>query len=90
MTKIPNPGGRRHRIVARKPVTVLVREKIVCPYCGNQEEFYEVAENALMVVHYLQNEDGSFVPLDENMEAGVVKFYCGRCQADLSHLRDQL
>lgn len=90
MTKVPNPGERRHRIVARKPVTVLVREKIVCPYCGNQEEFYEVAENALMVVHYLQNEDGTFVPLDENMEAGAIKFYCGRCQADLSHLRDRL
>jgi len=90
MPKIPSPNERRHRIVARKPVRVLVREKIVCPYCGNQEEFYEVAENALMVVHYLQNEDGTFVPLDESLEAGAVKFYCGRCQADLSHLRDRL
>ncbi|OAQ21571.1 hypothetical protein [Thermosulfurimonas dismutans] len=81
----------RHRIVARKPITVVLREKLVCPYCGNQEEFYEVTENAYVMVHYLQNEDGTFVPIGEDMEvSGPVRFFCGRCQADLSHLRDKL
>ena len=91
MTKNTGRPERRHRIVARQPVPVMVREKLVCPYCGNDEEFFEVAENAYVVVHFLQNEDGTFVPMEENMEiTGVVKFYCGRCQADLSHLRDRL
>ena len=80
----------RHRIVAPKPVTVTLREKLVCPYCGNQEEFYEVTENAYLMVHYLQNEDGTFVPIEEDIEvSGPVRFFCGRCQTELSHLRNK-
>ncbi len=91
MTKNANPSVRKHTIVARKPVTVMIREKLVCPYCGNQEEFYEVIENASLIINYLQNEDGTFVSLGEDMEvAGPARFFCGKCHADLSRMKNKM
>lgn len=59
--------------------------RIACPECGNNEDFYEVAENATITTLYTQNDDGSFTP-EENISQvlGEIKLICGQCQRDLS------
>ena len=77
-----------YRIKVRKPFKVSVFEKVVCPYCKNQDEFYEVVENVALYVHYLQTEDGRLEPIEEELELyGPTKFYCGKCHADLTFFR---
>ena len=34
--------------------------RIACPLCGNDTDFYEVAEGVTITTFYVQNEDGSF------------------------------
>ncbi len=59
--------------------------KIVCPECGNNSDFLEVADNVLLTTRYIQNDDGSFSQeVDESKVLGDVKFYCGECGVDLS------
>lgn len=59
--------------------------RIVCPECGNDEDFYEIAENATLTTLYTQNKDGSFTPLEDNSQVfGEIKLICGQCQKDLS------
>ena len=59
--------------------------RIVCPECGNDEEFYEVAENVILTTLYTQNADGSFTPLEDTSQVlGQVKLLCAQCQEDLS------
>ncbi len=59
--------------------------RIACPECGNNEDFYEVAENATITTLYTQNDDGSFTP-EENASQilGEIRLICGQCQKDLS------
>lgn len=60
--------------------------RIVCPNCGNDTDFYEVADGAILTTQYVQNEDGSFTPIgDDSQVLGEIKFYCGECNADLTH-----
>ncbi|WP_206202406.1 hypothetical protein [Thermodesulfobacterium sp. TA1] len=81
---------RKHRIKIKKPIKILYKEKIVCPNCQNNEEFYEVIENATIFIYYLQNEDGSLEALEEEVEVmGPVKFFCANCNTDLTHLRNK-
>lgn len=59
--------------------------RISCPDCGNDHEFYEIAENAVITTLYTQNDDGSFSPLEDTSQIfGEIKFICGHCQKDLS------
>ncbi len=82
---------RTHKIKVRKPFKFSYKEKLVCPYCNNSEDFYEIIENANFFVYYLQNEDGELEPIDEEVEViGPVKFFCGRCHADLTALKNKL
>ena len=64
--------------------------RIICPYCGNEKCFYEIAEDVMLTTRYIQNPDGSFTPhSDESRILGEVKLYCGECQADLSKFHDR-
>lgn len=81
---------RVHKITVKKPFPIKYREKIVCPYCKNSEEFYELIENATFIIHYFQNENGTLETLEEEVEIlGPIRFFCGNCHADLSYLRDK-
>ena len=81
---------RKHQIKIKKPFKLNYKEKIVCPYCNNSEEFYEVIENATFLIYYVQNPDGTLEPIEEETEIlGPVKFFCGNCHADLTILRNK-
>jgi hypothetical protein len=43
-----------YRIKVRKPFKVPVFEKVVCPYCKNQDEFYEVVEIFNKRTHFIK------------------------------------
>lgn len=59
--------------------------RITCSNCGNDTEFFEVADGVILTTRYLQNEDGSFIQDgDESQILGEIKFYCGECNEDLS------
>ncbi len=59
--------------------------RIVCPNCGNDTEFYEVADGVILTTRYIQNEDGSFTPVsDDSQVFGELKLYCGECNEDLT------
>lgn len=69
--------------------------KITCPVCGNDEDFYEVADNVVMTSRFIQNEDGSFTQDgDDSQILGEIMFFCGECEADLTeyhqHFLDML
>ena len=58
---------------------------IVCPHCGNDRDFLEVADGVVLTTRYVQNEDCSFSQDgDESQILGEIRFYCGECNADLS------
>ena len=59
--------------------------RIICPECGNDREFYEVAEDAIITTLYTQNDDGSFTPQEDSSQIlGEIKLICGQCQKDLT------
>ncbi len=59
--------------------------RITCPVCGNDTEFLEVAEDVVLTTVYMQNEDGSFTPLEDNSQVlGDIKLICGECEEDLT------
>lgn len=90
MAEKPVSSTRTHKITVKKPFPLRYKEKIVCPYCKNSEEFYETIENATFVIHYFQNEDGSMEVLEEEVEIlGPVRFFCGNCHTDLTNLREK-
>lgn len=77
-----------HKIRVKKTFPTPIKEKILCPHCGNEEEFYEIIENATFYIHYIQTEDGRLEPIEEVGEIlGPVKFYCGVCNAEITYLR---
>ena len=50
--------------------------KVSCPYCGNDDDFYEVAEGVTITTFYVQNEDGSFSTVsDDSKIQGEVRFF---------------
>ncbi|MGB9712025.1 MAG: hypothetical protein ACP5SG_05860 [Dissulfurimicrobium sp.] len=64
--------------------------RIVCPTCGNDRHFYEIAEDVMLTTRYTQNPDGSFTPQsDESRILGEVKLYCGECQTDMSQFHSR-
>ena len=59
--------------------------RIVCPECGNDSDFFEVADSVVITTRYIQNDDCSFTQDgDESQVLGEIKFYCAECNADLS------
>ncbi|MDF2952899.1 MAG: hypothetical protein OD816_000144 [Thermodesulfobacterium sp.] len=79
---------RTHKIKIKKPFSIEYKQKIVCPYCNNSEDFYEVIENATFLISYIQNADGTLEPIEEEIEVlGPVKFFCGICNADLTQIK---
>jgi hypothetical protein len=59
--------------------------RIICPECGNDEDFVEVAENVIITTLYTQNLDGSFtLEEDDSQVLGPLKLICAQCEADLS------
>ena len=56
--------------------------RIACPYCGNDTDFYEVAEGVTITTFYVQNEDGSFSAVSE------VRLYCGECHKELKEYHE--
>ncbi|RKX61070.1 MAG: hypothetical protein DRP29_01435 [Thermodesulfobacteriota bacterium] len=86
--KKKNPPIRTHKIKVKKPLPIKYKEKIVCPYCKNSEEFYEIIENATFIITYFQTEDGTLETIEKEVEIkGPAKFYCGKCHADLTYLK---
>ena len=64
--------------------------RIVCPNCGNDTEFFEVAEGVVITTRFIQNDDCSFSQDgDESQVLGEIKFFCGECDADLSHFHQR-
>ena len=69
--------------------------KISCPVCGNDEDFFEIADGVILTSRFLQNEDGTFSrDGDESQILGEIKFFCGECESDLTsfhqHFLDML
>jgi hypothetical protein len=65
--------------------------RIVCPNCGNDQEFVEVARNVVVTTRYVQNDDGSFTPDEGDSEVlGKVGLYCSQCDADMTSFHNHL
>lgn len=64
--------------------------RIACPECGNDTDFFEVADGVVITTRYLQNADCSFTQDgDESQVLGEIKFFCGECNTDLSHFHQR-
>lgn len=88
MKKTTVSSGKVHKIRVKKPFPLLTKEKIYCPFCGNEEEFYEIIENATFYIHYVQTAEGTLEPIEQEAEVmGPVKFFCGVCNSDLTLLK---
>ncbi len=91
MNKKQLSSFKTHKITIKKPFKFSYKEKIVCPYCQNTEDFYEVIENATFIVYYVQNDEGMLEPIEEDVEVlGPVRFFCGKCHADLTLLKNRI
>lgn len=63
-----------------------IANKLVCPVCGNDEEFFELANDVLLTTYYKQNSDGSFSHESEGSQInGDVLLFCGSCEEDLTY-----
>lgn len=61
------------------------RTRIRCPQCGNDSDFFEIADGVVLTTRYQQNEDGSFTQEeDESQVLGEIRFFCGECNQDLT------
>jgi len=66
------------------------RMRIVCPHCGNDQEFLEVADGVILTTRYIQNEDSSFTQEgDDSQILGEIRFYCGECNSDLTQFHQR-
>ena len=64
--------------------------RITCPKCGNDTDFFEVADGVILTTRYVQNDDGSFTQEgDESQILGEIKFYCGECNTDLTQFHQR-
>ncbi|MEA3548323.1 MAG: hypothetical protein U9R66_11745 [Thermodesulfobacteriota bacterium] len=63
---------------------------ITCPNCGNDRDFFEIAEGVILTTHYVQNADSSFTQdSDESQILGQIRFFCGECNTDLSQFHQR-
>ena len=64
--------------------------RIVCPNCGNDRDFFEVADGVILTTHYVQNNDCSFTQEgDESQILGEIRFFCSECNTDLSQFHQR-
>jgi hypothetical protein len=64
--------------------------RIICPNCGNDTDFFEVADSVILTTRYVQNDDGSFSQDgDESQILGEIKLYCAECNVDLSQFHQR-
>jgi len=78
--KIKNMKKKKVAIPTGRPAG-----RLICPACGNSEDFIEMAQNVTMTTRYLQNDDGSFTPEDyETRILGAVRLLCGKCNTDMT------
>lgn len=64
--------------------------RIVCPNCGNDSDFFEVADGVILTTRYVQNSDSSFSQKgDESQILGEIRFFCGECNSDLSQFHQR-
>lgn len=62
-----------------------IANRLICPICGNDEVFFELANDVLLTSHYTQNSDGSFSHDSDNTQInGDILLFCGTCQEDLT------
>ena len=62
-----------------------IANRLVCPTCGNDEVFFELANDVLLTSHYTQNSDGRFThDSDTTQINGEVLLFCGACQEHLT------
>lgn len=65
-------------------------KKIICPKCGNDTYFYEVAHDVTITTYYVQNDDGSFtLRADDSKVVGDINLYCGECNEDLTRFHNR-
>ena len=87
-------SGRRMKKNVMKKVKVSTGKplgRIVCPHCGNDREFLEVAQDVVVTTNYIQNDDGSFTPSESDSEVlGKVGLYCSQCDNDVSGFHNQV
>lgn len=58
--------------------------RLSCPFCNNDSDFFEVAEDAIITTYYTQNKDGSFTANDQSSEIlGTIRLYCAECGESL-------
>ncbi len=58
---------------------------ITCSNCGNDVDFFEVADGVILTSRYVQNSDGSFEQDgDESQILGEVRLFCAECNQDLT------
>lgn len=63
---------------------------ITCPNCGNDRDFFEVADHVILTTHYIQNDDCSFTQDgDESQILGKIRFFCAECNSDLSQFHQR-
>lgn len=63
-----------------------ITNRLICPVCGNDEDFFELANDVLQTSYYKQNSDGSFThESDASQINGDVMLFCGSCEEDLTY-----
>ena len=83
---VPNQPMKNIKISTGKPIG-----RIVCPNCGNDRDFIEVAQDVVVTTRYSQNDDGSFTPSDSDSEVlGKVGLFCSQCDFDVTAFHNHL
>lgn len=76
----------KHSRATRAPHhTLTIGNRITCPHCGNDRDFFELANDVVLTTFYSQNSDGSFSKENSSTEInGDMLLFCGACQEELS------
>ena len=65
------------RKITRRMLVEKNCQRITCPECGNDRDFFEVADGVILTTRYVQNSDGSFSQDgDESQILGEIRFFC--------------
>ena len=68
----------------------VIANRLACPFCENDNDFFEIAEDALITTYFKQNQDGSFTANDQSTEIlGNVRLHCGNCGEGLDVFHDR-
>ena len=61
-----------------------ISNRLTCPFCGNDDEFFQIAEDAIITTYFRQNTDGSFTQEENDSQIlGDIKLFCGSCEEEL-------